>query len=164
MCAPDDADCAVVVEVRIDSASVSRVWRQSGRDEFWIELRPSSPIGSDSAAVDRFDAAVNELNAVFEERMAPEAMAAAPTPRGFVLLTHGVDTEELLEEWLGALAERLEQQGLSSSLCKRSGSWCSDVGVDAVGVDDRELLEGLLPVRGDLAFDEAAGCSALGRG
>ena len=43
-----------------------------------------------------------------------------------------------------------------------SGSGCSDVGVDAVGVDEDELLEGLFPVRGDLAFDEAAGCSALG--
>ena len=30
------------------------------------------------------------------------------------------------------------------------------VGVDAVGVGDRELGEGLLPVRDDLAFDEAA--------
>ncbi len=54
--------------------------------------------------------------------------------------------------------------GLSSCLCKRAGSGCSDVGVDAVGVDEGELLEGLFPVRGDLAFDEAAGCSAFGGG
>jgi hypothetical protein len=36
------------------------------------------------------------------------------------------------------------------------------VGVDAVGVDEGELLEGLLPVRGGLPFDEAAGGFALG--
>src|SRR3990172_2995508 len=52
-------------------------------------------------------------------------------------------------------------QGLSSSLCKRAGSWCSYVGVDAVGVDEGELFEGLFPVRCDLAFDEAAGGFAL---
>ena len=38
------------------------------------------------------------------------------------------------------------------------------MGVDAVGVDDRELGEGLLPVRDDLAFDEPSGGFALGGG
>ena len=46
-------------------------------------------------------------------------------------------------------------------LCKRPGSWWSEVGVDAVGVDECELFEGLLPVRGDLALYEAAGGLAL---
>ena len=44
------------------------------------------------------------------------------------------------------------------------GHGCSDVRVDAVGVDEGELLEGLFPVRGDLAFDESAGCLSLGGG
>ena len=56
---------------------------------------------------------------------------------------------------------RITSQSLSSCLCKRPWSWWSEVGVDAVGVDEGELLEGLFPVRGDLAFDEAAGCFAL---
>lgn len=34
--------------------------------------------------------------------------------------------------------------------------WGLEVGVDAVGVGDRELGEGLLPVRDDLSLDEAA--------
>jgi hypothetical protein len=37
-------------------------------------------------------------------------------------------------------------------LCKR----CLEVGVDAFGVDQSELGEGLFPIGGDLAFDEAA--------
>ena len=47
-----------------------------------------------------------------------------------------------------------------------SGSrlWRLEVRVDAVGVDEGELLEGLLPAGGDLAFHEAAGCFALGGG
>ena len=66
----------------------------------------------------------------------------------------------------GELAKELiaDAMGLSSSLCKRLESWWSDVGVDAVGVDEGELLEGLFPVRGDLAFDETAGGSALSGG
>ena len=71
--------------------------------------------------------------------------------------------QSAVREWSLSQAVTL-RRGLSSSLCKRPGSWCSDVGVDAVWVDDRELLEGLLPVRGDLTLDEPARCSALGRG
>jgi hypothetical protein len=37
----------------------------------------------------------------------------------------------------------------------------SEVRVDAVGVDESELLEGLLPVGGDLPFDETSGGFAL---
>ena len=59
----------------------------------------------------------------------------------------------------GRLRDKAES--LSSCLCKRPGSWCSDVWVDAVGVDNGELLEGLFPVRGDLALDESTGCFAL---
>ena len=68
---------------------------------------------------------------------------------------------------LGALVPAPHPQGVgsrrrvSSCLCKRPGSWWSEVGVDAVGVDECELFEGLLPVRGDLALDEAAGGLAL---
>jgi hypothetical protein len=36
-----------------------------------------------------------------------------------------------------------------------------DVWVDAVGVDEDELSEGLFPVGGDLVFDESSGCFAL---
>ena len=35
--------------------------------------------------------------------------------------------------------------------------------VDAVGIDDRELGQGLFPVRDDLALDEPAGSLPLGR-
>ena len=44
------------------------------------------------------------------------------------------------------------------------GHGCLDVLVDAVGVDEGELFEGLFPVGGDLAFDESAGCFALASG
>jgi len=38
------------------------------------------------------------------------------------------------------------------------------VGVEAVGVGDDELLEGLFPVGGGLAFDESSSGSAWGFG
>lgn len=50
---------------------------------------------------------------------------------------------------------------VSSCLCKRPRSWWSDVGRDAVGVGEGELLEGLFPVRRELSFDESAGRFAL---
>lgn len=55
----------------------------------------------------------------------------------------------------------VSHESLSSCLCKWSGSWWSEVGVDAVGVDEGELFEGLFPVRRDLSFDEASGRLAL---
>ena len=50
---------------------------------------------------------------------------------------------------------------VSSCLCKWPWSWWSDIGRDAVGVDEGELLEGLFPVRGELSFDEPAGRFSL---
>ena len=52
-------------------------------------------------------------------------------------------------------------ESLSSCLCKRAVHGGVRGGGDAVGVDEGELLEGLFPVRGDLSFDESAGCFAL---
>ena len=60
-----------------------------------------------------------------------------------------------------AMCDGERDPSLSSPLCKWSWSWWSEVGVDALGVDEGELLEGLFPVRGDLSFDEPAGRSAL---
>ena len=57
--------------------------------------------------------------------------------------------------------EHASMVSLSSCLCKRAWSWGLDVWVDAVGVDEGELLECLFPVRGDLAFNEPAGCFAF---
>ena len=48
-----------------------------------------------------------------------------------------------------------EAESLSTFLCKRAGRG-SQVGLDSVGVGEFELGEGLLPVGGDLAFDETA--------
>ena len=53
-----------------------------------------------------------------------------------------------------ALAAVAGQQSLSSFLCKGRSL---EVGVDAVGVDEGELFEGLFPVGHDLALDEASG-------
>ena len=50
---------------------------------------------------------------------------------------------------------RAEGESRSSCLCKRAGFGWSEVRVDAVGVGEHELFESLLPVRGDLPFDEA---------
>ncbi len=74
-----------------------------------------------------------------------------------------VKTAPLIDRLIDALVRDKSHQTACQVVCvSGSGSWCSDVGVDAVGVDEGELLEGLFPVRGDLAFDEAAGCLALG--
>jgi hypothetical protein len=76
------------------------------------------------------------------------------------LLLPGV--RRLARRW-GALGPRDERESLSSCLCKWGRASCSDVRVDAVGVGEGELFEGLFPVRGDLAFDEPArGFASLG--
>lgn len=46
--------------------------------------------------------------------------------------------------------------GLSSVLCKAVSGWCLQVGVDAVGVGQRELGQGGFPVGDGLALDEPA--------
>lgn len=55
---------------------------------------------------------------------------------------------------LGEICEQVE--GPSSCLCKRRVPVWLEVAVDALGVDERQLLQSLLPVRGHLSLDEPA--------
>lgn len=65
-------------------------------------------------------------------------------------------TAEQVEDVVVATLESTPKKSLSSCLCKRASLGFLEVGLDAVGVGEGELREGLLPIRGDLALDEAA--------
>ena len=99
------------------------------------------------------------------------SMSLGDSEHTFMLRVFGdaIDGEELRQgfkryldaEWKAEWADCVAEQRACQVVCVSGRGGLLEVGVDAVGVGEGELLESLFPVRGELAFDEPAGCLSL---
>lgn len=102
--------------IEINRASVRRIWEKSGRSEFWLELRTDRATLADRDAFDAFIDALNEVNAIHEDREGGETSFVTIAPKGFVFFSKGVHSEPVLDEWLASLAEHFTVHELHGTL------------------------------------------------
>lgn len=96
--------------VSIQYASIRRAWRNSGGDEFWVQLRTNDDVD------DAFGDAVTDVNTRFEGVRAGYAELNTQSPAGFVVLVCDIDDDTILTGWADSFADAIERRGLSGTL------------------------------------------------
>lgn len=96
--------------IEIDFESVREAWRESGRYQFWLELR------TDDDRMREFIFALEAVHEIFEPVDGPSYQFAARSLDGLVTRAEGVADDEQLDQWLELLAQHFEDQHFSGTI------------------------------------------------